>query len=193
MKFTRDFYIGKDYERIAHIPALGIEVYCGKNPKSGKPTAIAFHGKAQKPDWHFTFQSAEHCAKHIDNYLAGQIRRQQIVAERKTERLNQDRGLVVGDVLRHSWGYDQTNIDYYEVTALIGSTMVEIRKIGSEGFDTAWMQGESVPMKGHYVGKPMRRVAKNGSVKIFDWGSWANKMMPDQNGLYRSSHWTAYA
>ena len=29
-------------------------------------------------------------------------------------------GLKVGDVLRSSWGYDQTNVDYYEVVELVG-------------------------------------------------------------------------
>lgn len=37
---------------------------------------------------------------------------------------------TVGDILRCSWGYDQTNVDYYQVVALVGVSSVRIRKIG---------------------------------------------------------------
>lgn len=38
----------------------------------------------------------------------------------------------VGDILIASWGYDQTNVDYYQVVALVGTSSVRIRKIQSE-------------------------------------------------------------
>ena len=37
----------------------------------------------------------------------------------------------IGHILRDSWGYDQTNIDYYKVIRKTAS-MVEIRKIGQK-------------------------------------------------------------
>jgi hypothetical protein len=37
----------------------------------------------------------------------------------------------VGDILESSWGYDQTNVDYYQVTKVKGK-MVEIREIGAQ-------------------------------------------------------------
>lgn len=36
-----------------------------------------------------------------------------------------------GDVLSAVWGYEQTNVDYYEVTAITPGT-VTVRKIASE-------------------------------------------------------------
>ena len=38
----------------------------------------------------------------------------------------------VGTILYSSWGYDQTNIDYYMVTKIIGKTFVEIQRIESQ-------------------------------------------------------------
>ena len=35
----------------------------------------------------------------------------------------------VGDVLESSWGYEQTNIDLYQVIALNGKSMVTVRAI----------------------------------------------------------------
>lgn len=37
--------------------------------------------------------------------------------------------LKVGDILYSSWGYDQTNISWYQVTQLVGKQSVKIRKI----------------------------------------------------------------
>ena len=40
--------------------------------------------------------------------------------------------LQIGSILYASWGYDQTNIDFYEVTKLIGRTTLELRELGQE-------------------------------------------------------------
>jgi hypothetical protein len=60
--------------------------------------------------------------------------------------------IVVGDIFEYSWGYDQTNVDYFEVVATTAKT-VKIRKIGahsvpgSEGF----MSDKCVPVPGKFV------------------------------------------
>ena len=38
--------------------------------------------------------------------------------------------LKVGDILHSSWGYDQTNATFFQVTALNGKTMVTVEQIG---------------------------------------------------------------
>ena len=38
--------------------------------------------------------------------------------------------LQPGDILYSSWGYEQTNIDFYRVIKLCGKTMVKLEKIG---------------------------------------------------------------
>jgi hypothetical protein len=60
--------------------------------------------------------------------------------------------IVVGDIFEYSWGYDQTNVDYFEVVGVTPKT-VKIRKIGaasvpdSEGF----MSDKCVPVPGKFV------------------------------------------
>jgi len=39
--------------------------------------------------------------------------------------------LTEGSILCCSWGYDQTNIDFYQVVRLVGKTMCEVVKIES--------------------------------------------------------------
>lgn len=36
-----------------------------------------------------------------------------------------------GDIFYTSWGYDQTNVDYYVVTRLVGRCSVELQEIGT--------------------------------------------------------------
>lgn len=38
-------------------------------------------------------------------------------------------GVQVGDVFRCSWGYDQTNEDFFQVVALVGSGSVRVRQV----------------------------------------------------------------
>lgn len=73
----------------------------------------------------------------------------------------------VGDMLYSSWGYDQTNIDFYQVTAITaaGLTIREVEKhvVGGQGTHTELV----APLPNQFAGEPMKkRAAPNGSVKI---------------------------
>ena len=57
-----------------------------------------------------------------------------------------ERKLVVNDVLSSSWGYEQTNVDFYQVTKLVGKTMVEMKKIGSNREYDECMSGKCTPI-----------------------------------------------
>jgi hypothetical protein len=95
------------------------------------------------------------------------------------------------------WGYDQTNVDYYEVIRPIGKCSVEIREIGVLREETGWLQGNCTPCKGHYKGEPMvRRVLDGKSVKVRSWGVWAHKKesrMVSGVEIFQPDYWTAYA
>jgi hypothetical protein len=54
-----------------------------------------------------------------------------------------ERKLKVGDILESSWGYDQTNIDFYQVVKLVGKSSVSLRQMAcastpEQGFMTAY-------------------------------------------------------
>lgn len=46
----------------------------------------------------------------------------------KAERANRY-GVKVGDVFEASWGYEQTNVDFFQVVALVGETSVRVREV----------------------------------------------------------------
>ena len=175
----------KQSDAVAYVHAVNGNLY-----------AIAYSGKRFKPDWNFRFSTEKRRDERILQHFQSVRERAAYKTERKAAAKAVGRGLDVGDVLRCTWGYDQTNIDYYEVTALVGARMVEIRKIAAKTTETGWCCGTCVPMVGEYIGEPMRKVAKDGSVRIESYAS-AHKMKPTASvgnvRAYGSDSWTAYA
>ena len=74
-------------------------------------------------------------------------------AKRKAEQ-KAPRKLQVGHILYTSWGYDQTNVDYYQVTALKGETMVIVQKLEQSCPETGFMSGKALPAE-KLIGKPI--------------------------------------
>lgn len=191
LKPQREFYIPKGATKFADRNSTAV-VYAYENDKF--TFLLGFHGRAQKPDFHFRYGldekgRARREAKAKQHFAS--------IKEREGRARNsaKPRTLKVGDVLRASWGYDQTNIDFYQVTALIGKAMVEIREIRGGAFDTDFMTGQTAPMVGDFMGKPMRKVADGDSVKIASY-SWAYKLEPTVMAgvpTYESSRFSTYA
>ena len=141
--------------------------------------ALAFHGKAAKPDWHFSFHTEEQRNKRIAEYLEDRKGHAEYKAKRKVER-QAPHTLKVGDILYTSWGYDQTNIDYYQVTRVPGPMSVEIRKIAANsGPEEGFMSASCTAAKDKFIGEPMiKRANSCNSVKIesYAWASpWDGK------------------
>ena len=98
-------------------------------------------------------------------------------------------GLNVGDIWYSSWGYDQTNIDWYQVTK-VTKCCVYIARIRSNKTETAFMQGETTPVPNDFCGEPMRRKVDKSYkgepyVSITSYASacpWNGKPM----------HWSSY-
>ena len=65
--------------------------------------------------------------------------------------------MQVGDILYTSWGYEQTNVEFYQVTKMIGKKMVEVREIAKKYVENETMSGTSTPIRDKFIGKPLRR------------------------------------
>ena len=132
------------------------------------PYAIAFGGKRRKADFYFRFRTDEQRRNRIDSWLDNMFTRAREAAARKAER-SKPHTLKLGDILDTMWGYDQTNVDYYQVTKLIGTRMVEIREVGcmvKSGHGGP--QEYVVPALDNFVGEPMKKVvdASDNTVRI---------------------------
>lgn len=162
------------------------------NDVNGKPCARGYAGRALKPAFSYRYGKVEARDAQVTEFMTR-------LSERKatTKRENATRNLVVGDVLRASWGYDQTNIDYYLVVGLVGKAMVEVVEIGAHSENNGNMTGTSAPDVTNKIGEVMRKKATgaNGDTVKIDH-TWARKMVPEMIGgvaVYNKSNWTAYA
>lgn len=81
--------------------------------------------------------------------------------------------VAVEDVFASSWGYEQTNVTFYQVVALHGKTMVTVREISSEVRKDGDMSGYKKPILNEFIGEPLRRKVKEygsePSIKIEDF------------------------
>lgn len=63
----------------------------------------------------------------------------------------------IGDIFRCSWGYEQTNVDYY-VVVKVTKKMVTLQEIGSEVTkECGWASCYVKPDPTRIIGKPFRR------------------------------------
>lgn len=60
-------------------------------------------------------------------------------------------GVKVGDVFYASWGYEQTNIDFYQVIALKGTTMAVFRKINQASRSIGFYSDMVKPIPNSFV------------------------------------------
>lgn len=141
----------------------------------GRPIAKGYRGKAMKPAWFYSFKSDAAMESHIATWAAGQQKVAEFNAEQKSKR-TAPHSLVVGDILHTSWGYDQTNNDYFQVTALIGARMIEVREIGASYKEQGYMCGHSTPIAGSFKGVPMRKMVNGNRIKVASYataGKWS--------------------
>lgn len=194
-------YIPNGYELIAKDERFGFEVH--GHQAAGKWFAMCFRGKAVKPAWHYSFRTEERMMANIAETLAAEMdaadRKAKRMADRKAANASHD--VKPGDVFRSSWGYDQTNVDYYQVVSVSGQ-MATVRAIGCMSEQTGFMSGESVPAMDQFIGEPFRVKIQKWDIKsepYFKVASYANayRMKPlamvGSKPVFGASHWTAYA
>jgi len=95
--------------------------------KDGKIFAVAYTGKQARPTWNYRFLTEANRAEKVNSFFDGIEARKKFRAVRHTER-NIPHAFQVDDILYASWGYDQTNIDFFQIVAVTQKT-VTFRKI----------------------------------------------------------------
>ena len=165
--------------------ASGAVAYLFTNGR-GQPCAIAFQHPGAKPAWCHVFPSAAAREARLRSLFEACARTIEAKAARKAERLKPHR-LQEGHILCCMWGYEQTNVNFYQVTRLIGRNTVELRELQQviQGGEH-WATGKAMPSD-EFKGEAFtRRVhGTNQSVRINSDRSatlWDGKAMA----------WTAY-
>ena len=123
--------------------------------------------------FHFRFPNAEKLIEYVEKWIAAEIgyealkaeRRVKAAADRKAAVAKTAENIQVGTILVNSWGYDQTNVDAYEVIAKPSPQTVVIREIALQTIEDSegHMSDTVKPVAGAFIGEPeKRRITAHG-------------------------------
>jgi hypothetical protein len=148
---NRPLYIPENSTPITRpgIPAI-VYVYINKQ---GSPGAIAYKSKATKPIWHYRFATEAARDLKIAELFANLEYYENQKRERRAENQTFRHGYTAGDILYSSWGYDQTNIEYFQVIETTEKT-VTFREIAQNRTADGFMSGYCSPRKDEFLDKP---------------------------------------
>jgi len=187
MAKTREFYIPENAKEIKDVNTDAVAYV--NDWKDGKTyTAMVFAGKRSKYDKYYGFKTAERRDEYVKEYfedIAASYESKKKYAEKKKAMAaeNQDK-YEVGEILYSSWGYDQTNIDFYQIVKKTKS-MVTIQKIGKEYLDTKYESENLVkPVKNDFIGKEMKKKVGAYGVSL---NTYANASLWDGQPKYQTA------
>lgn len=141
-----------------------------------KLLAKGFVGKSSTPVFHFRYQNIEHLHKSINERFESLTKIYNEKKERKNKQkiaqanLSAADHFKVGDILVNSWGCEQTNIEFYQVTE-IKNKSIRVHEIKKNYQETGFLCGESMPIINDFIenAKPFNlrlKVDSQGGVSI---------------------------
>lgn len=149
------------------------------NNDNDKPLLMGFAKKAKNCLFYYRFKTVEQMNKKINETLDNAKSREEEKAKRKAL-ANKPHTLKVGDILYSSWGYDQTNIDYYKVVKLVGKNSVKIIKVSTATQSTDCVsQDKATPgdiaLDKRVIDNAITKKVNgdDNSIKVRSWGVWA--------------------
>jgi hypothetical protein len=128
---------------------------------------IAFAGKSNKPLWNYRFMSEKSRAERIAQLVESRRQAMAEKAARAAAKKAFKHDLKVGDVLKASWGYDQTNVDFFEVVSTTEKT-VKVRPVGKSVVRSDSAADYVVPVPGDFRGGAILCRPTTYGVKIDD-------------------------
>jgi hypothetical protein len=135
--------------------------FASKLHGDGKVSLKAWRGDRRKPDWFYLFrnqsQAAEQARKFLESVTASAAARAERMNEQRARRsaLKASDHWSVGDVAYTSWGYDQTNVEYYQVTKVLPRSVI-VRQVAVNSSDHGQPGGgKCAPRRFEFVGPEM--------------------------------------
>lgn len=133
-----------------------------------KLIAVAWSGKRSKHDWLYRFRDKKQMDKYISDYFCKLEDRARLKIEskeqKKKEKLEFFDSIQVGDIFVDSWGYDQTNVDFYKVTKKLKAS-IKIVKIGSEVVERFISSMMVVPRPSINTSEEITKIPQDGYVR----------------------------
>lgn len=131
----------------------GIELKFDKKPIADTLEVLkqnGFRWHSQKKLWYAKItpqrQDLAHQILNLEHY-ADKIRAEEVQKKQSFNQL----GVQIGDVFSYSWGYEQTNVDFFQVVDLRGKTQIILREISHKGRDNGFCSQMVKPIRDAFV------------------------------------------
>jgi|TARA_R100000482_G_scaffold58241_1_gene21142 hypothetical protein len=187
MAMPREFYIPENAKEIKDVNTDAV-AYVNDWEDGTKYTAMVFAGKRSKYDKYYGFKTAERRDEYVKQYfedIAASYESKKKYAEKKKAMAAENQeNYKVGDILYSAWGYDQTNIDFYQIVKKTKS-MVTIQMIGKEtevtgnGYDNRVM-----PVKDNFISKEIKKKVGPYGISL---NTYANASLWDGHPKYETA------
>jgi len=135
---------------------------------------IGFSGRKKKSDFHYHFKTSEERQIFIDKYIVKFEEKLKMISDYKNSRKQVKKSsylefkskLVEGSILSDSWGYEQTNVEFYLVLSVQGNK-IKIQELGH--IDVEQNSGMScyvMPDLENRHGEILEKTFKSDSIKL---------------------------
>lgn len=130
----------------------------GRNFYRAKAEKIVSKARFPKPEFHYRFKNEENMIAFCETYIQNIEKRQaqkELMKQKKKEALSEfNHGFYVGQILYSSWGYDQTNLSYYQIIGFKRKSVILNKIAKKEVSQTSWASGMYEPAKDAFLGQP---------------------------------------
>jgi hypothetical protein len=138
-------FIPSESVPVTHPKNLGVAyVYVIKSTlKPGCIGVIAYGGNRASADFHFAYKTLELAYARVQEWFKALDLRAAAKIERRQASFR-PHSFKINDIVTNSWGYDQTNVDWYRVVK-ISAHFVWLQPIAGHTEETGFMSGNSSP------------------------------------------------
>ncbi|WP_151745302.1 hypothetical protein [Acinetobacter calcoaceticus] len=176
------------------VKATGSVFFVSKEMKIVK----AYKAKGTKPFINYRYDSLEYMLKRVEEMIASEVKKHADKLERKDKKAESIKKfrdeLQVGTILYTSWGYEQTNVSFYQVISVKGA-FCEVREVAQMSHDLTDMSGKVVPKPNSFIGEPIRKKILDGYIKISscEYASpLAYETLPTGTKIYKGCYTSSY-
>lgn len=183
-------------------------VFVRKIENTQAVTAIGFIKKQTKAVFHYSFK----CIEELDDFLCkwskrlitNQERKQKIKSERKEEETalieNLKKLIPLGSVFVSSWGYEQTNVDYYQVVGYKGKKTLLLKEICKTYLEEKNCAGSCLPLVDDFRNEEilqkqveLRKNQNGGFSARININSFSSAQLKHkENGNYHPDYYSRY-
>lgn len=168
-------------------------IICRDYSNLDKPVVSIWKGKQSRPYSHYYYVNIEQAEGRINREKESAKKRTDSKLKQKeilTEaRKNFKSSFNKNDILVCSWGYDQTNVNYYKVLEVKGKK-ITLQEIGYNYVEEGFMSGHVTPDTDKTFGTPIVKTISilaygdnihesikiNSSIRLYKWDGRPNYM-----------------